>query len=380
MKKVLQNLHGEHKVTWLELFYDLVYVVVIARLAHLVTHGHNGHIGVTEFLVFVALFIPVWWAWTGHTLYSTRFYDDSPVERLLTLSQMFLITMLAVFINDAFHGEGAMFALIYALIRSLLVMMYVRVYLLNKELRPVSACLAGGFSLGAGCWWVSVFLPPPWMYVLWFTGLLIDFITPIAGRPYLKKAGVHRHHLPERFGLLVIILLGESVASLMSALTSRELSYEVMFIAVMGFISLSAIWWHYFEVIENLVIDRDLGAGQLFIYGHLPILIGLALLASAIRQNIVTTLSIPDITVVFTVSITLYLLPVLAIVQPWQDTNTKRIFRRNTIVLLMLLAATVLIRHQLTAMSISAILAGCLALYVYLNQRQAVFTSPSAQQ
>jgi len=367
MKKILQSTLGEHRVSWLELFYDLVYVVVIARLAHLVTHGHNGHIGLSEFLVFIALFIPVWWAWTGHTLYSTRFYDDSVVDRLLTLGQMFLVTLMALFITDAFHGEGQMFALIYAAIRGLLVVMYLRAYLLNKDLRPVSSCLMSGFSIGAALWLISAFLPAPWMYGLWAVGLLIDFVTPFRCRPLLKTASVHKHHLPERFGLLTIILLGESVAGLTSALSPNDLTPEVIGIALLGFITLSAVWWHYFEVIERVVMDRELGAAHLIIYGHLPIYIGLALLASAIRQNIVGNLLIPDVVLLFSVSMALYLLPVLLIAQQAQAKQERWPLWRNTLLLVSALVILALLRNMLNGVGVSILITGLMVTYVYVN-------------
>lgn len=367
MKKILQSTLGEHRVSWLELFYDLVYVIVIARLAHLVTHGHDGHIGLSEFLVFIALFIPVWWAWTGHTLYATRFYDDSVVDRLLTLGQMFLVTLMALFITDAFHGEGQMFAIIYAAIRGLLVVMYLRVWLLNKDLRPVTSCLVSGFSIGAALWLTSAFLPAPWMYGLWAAGLLIDFITPFRCRPLLKIASVHKHHLPERFGLLTIILLGESVASLTSALSPTDLTLEVMCIALLGFISLSAVWWHYFEVIERVVTDRELGAAHLIIYGHLPIFIGLALFASAIRQNIVGNLLIPDVVLLFSVSMTLYLLPVLLIAQQAQEKHERWPLRRNTLLLITALIVLALTRDMLNGIGVSIIIAVLMVTYIYIN-------------
>jgi len=367
MRKLLQSTQSGHRVSWLELFYDLVYVIVIAKLAHLVTHGHDGHLGIQEFIVFIALFIPVWWAWTGHTLYSTRFYDDSVTDRLLTLGQMFLVTLMTLFISDAFYGKGHMFALVYASIRGLLVIMYIRVMLTNKEMRPVTSCLASGFSIGAILWFISAFLPPYWMYVFWVAGLLIDFITPFRCRPLLKEVAVHKHHLPERFGLLVIILLGESVASLASALTSQEIAMTNYIIALLGFISLSAIWWHYFEVIERIVINRELGAAQLIIYGHLPIFIGLALFASAIRQNITGNLDVTDVTLVFSISLVLYLVPILLIAHQAQEKNERLPLRVNTIVLIVLLVTISILRDYFSAIGISSLIATLMVIYVYIN-------------
>ncbi len=367
MKKILQSTLEKHRVSWLELFYDLVYVVVIAKLAHVVTYGHNGHLGLSEFLMFIALFIPVWWAWTGHALYATRFYDDSVLDRLLTLGQMFLVTLMSLYIKDAFQGEGQKFALSYAAIRGLLVVMYLRVYFSNQEMRPLTSCLATGFAVGASLWLASAFLPTTWMYAFWVAGLLIDFATPFRCRPLLKTAGVHKHHLPERYGLLTIILLGESVASLTGALGPQDLTMSALSIAFLGFVSLGAIWWHYFEVIERVVIDRELGAAHLIIYGHLPILIGLALFASALRQNIVGSLPVTDITLLFSVSISLYLLPVLLIAQQVQPKDERWPLRRNTLLVIVLLVVITALRDLLNNTGVGLLIAGLMVMYVYLN-------------
>ena len=367
MKKILQSTLERHSVSWLELFYDLIYVVVIAKLAHLITSGHGGHLRLSDFVVFIALFIPVWWAWTGHTLYATRFYDDSVIDRLFTLVQMFLVTLMALFITDAFHGNGQQFALTYAGIRGLLVAMYIRVYFSNPDLRPVASCLSWGFGIGVLCWSISAFLPPPWMYGLWVTGLLIELITPLRCRPQLKLASVHSHHLPERFGLFTIILLGESVSSLTSGLSSHDLSLEPMIIALLGFASLSAIWWHYFEVVERVVMNKELGAGQLLIYGHLPIFIGLVLLAAAIRHNIIGNLNVADISLLFSVGLMLYLIPVQFIAQLNQIKEERWPLQRNTILLVTVLVAVIAARNIFNAIGISSLITTIMVVYVIAN-------------
>jgi low temperature requirement protein LtrA len=367
MKKILQSTIKNHKVSWLELFYDLIYVVVIAKLAHLVTFGHHGHLGLKEFAIFIALFIPVWWAWTGHALYATRFYDDSVTDRLLTLAQMFLVVLLSVFITDAFNGEGHIFAFCYAAIRGLLVVMYFRVYYSNKDMRPVCSCLATGFSIGTILWFISAFLPGNWMYAFWVIGLSIDFITPFRCKSLLKLVSVHKHHLPERFGLLVIILLGESIASIPSALSADNLPLSEILLALFGFISLATIWWHYFEVLERVVMGSKLGAAHLIIYGHLPIFIGLALFASAIRQNIVGNLEIADLALLYSVSLSLYLIPVLLIAQQSQQADERWPLRRNTIILIVCLIVIAAANHYLSRLGLSFLITTVMVVYVYAN-------------
>ncbi|MBL4626747.1 MAG: low temperature requirement protein A [Roseicyclus sp.] len=199
---------------WLELFYDLIYVIVIARLTHMIIGGYDTAIGFTEYFTYAVLFVPVWWTWTGHTLFLNRFGRDTHLERLLTFVQMFGLILLAVFVLDGLKGGGGLaggasaFALAYAFVRFTLIAMYIMAHIQNPQYRPLTLRLILGFSTGAALWAVSVFFPPNIMFALWGLGLAIDLLTPIFARNCLTKMPVHRSHLPERTGLLFIIVLG----------------------------------------------------------------------------------------------------------------------------------------------------------------------------
>ena len=95
----------ERHATWLELFFDLVFVVAVAQLAD----GLAADPSVHGFLVFAGLFVPVWWAWVGYTFYADRFDTDDPLHRILMIAGMFGVAVLATVIPDAFHGETAAF-------------------------------------------------------------------------------------------------------------------------------------------------------------------------------------------------------------------------------------------------------------------------------
>ena len=103
----------ERHATWLELFFDLVFVVAIAQLADGLAEDPSVH----GFLIFAGLFVAVWWAWVGYTFYADRFDTDDPPHRVLMLVGMFLVAVLASVIPEAFHGETVGFALAYAAVR-----------------------------------------------------------------------------------------------------------------------------------------------------------------------------------------------------------------------------------------------------------------------
>ncbi len=112
--------------TWLELFFDLVFVAAIGPTTHILSHAHHGHISGMQIFEFLFSFIPIWWIWASHTYFSNRFENDSRSHRLATLSIMFLFAFAA-----AFFGHGLLkgssylgFISIYCLIRLIQALMH----------------------------------------------------------------------------------------------------------------------------------------------------------------------------------------------------------------------------------------------------------------
>ena len=116
---------GERHASWLELFFDLVFVVAITELAQalVVDHSTGG------FLRFAALFVPVWVAWQGYMAYATRFDTDDALFRVAYFAAMLAIAALAVLIHDVARGtHSAEFALAYVALRSFMLGLYARAW------------------------------------------------------------------------------------------------------------------------------------------------------------------------------------------------------------------------------------------------------------
>ena len=111
------------KVTWLELFFDLIFVAAVAQVAEPL----RDHYSVIGLVRFAPLFALIWWAWTGHTVFSTRFDTDDVIQRGLTLVQMFAVAAMAANAKDALDSRSsAGFAAAYAAVRFILVAQYFR--------------------------------------------------------------------------------------------------------------------------------------------------------------------------------------------------------------------------------------------------------------
>lgn len=274
--------------TWLELFYDLVFVVAISQLAHKL----SGDVSLGGFLDFVALFVPLWWTWIGTTFYANRFDSDDLGRRILMGLQMLAIAALAVNVHHGLDSSSGGFALAYAASRALLVLEYLWAGFNIPSVRKLTTPTAIGFSFGAALWLLSAFVPLPVRFSLWAIGLITDFLTPLTVSAQLKKFPPHAEHLPERFGLFTIIVLGEAIIAVVNGVAEMDWSLASSLSAIAGFVTAFSLWWLYFDNVSGSIFaqGRQTGAtlqrSLLWLYIHLPLVIGLAALGVGVEHVI----------------------------------------------------------------------------------------------
>ena len=279
---ITSNEDRESHASWIELFFDLVFVVVVAVLSQ----NLRLHLSVSGFLQFSALFVPCWWVWVLFTFYADRYDADDVMHRLLMLTGMLAVIFLAVTARHAFHGSSAGFALAYIMARSVVLMLYTRtarhVPAAHANLRLYLASYVPSTSL----WLLSIAVSEPYRYAVWAIAMMIELAVPIFGSRLLAGTPVHPSHLPERFGLCTLIVLGESVVSVAgTADTHWQLASTTA--AIGGFGIAACLWWLYFNFLENSVVIRGIRSVHIYNYGHLPILIGLVLVAVGTQHAIV---------------------------------------------------------------------------------------------
>ena len=112
MFESLYKTRGRH-ATWLELFFDLVFVAVIGVVTHDLAHTHHGHIGAEQLIRFPLVFIPVWWIWMTHTLYANRFDQDNREHRLFTLLIMGILVVLSTFAETSLTKDFGKFVILW---------------------------------------------------------------------------------------------------------------------------------------------------------------------------------------------------------------------------------------------------------------------------
>jgi len=267
------------RANWLELLFDLIFVYAISRATHILIHAHDGYLTLDQYFTFFLVMVPIWWTWTGHTLFATRFDTDDTTQRILTLSQMLAVVFWAAFINADFDPNYLGYLLFYVTIRILLLLMYWRAANNNSAAAPIAKRLGTGFSLGLIVAMLSLLFDPPIRYLVLYLGIGIEIATPLLSRKILNTVSVNEHHLPERYGLFTIILLGESVIILATTLADLRWTVFTIGAAINGFLIISAVWWFYFDLVEKNLLGKRLGIGQRIVYGHLFVYSGLSIIA-----------------------------------------------------------------------------------------------------
>jgi low temperature requirement protein LtrA len=279
----------ERRATWLELFYDLIFVAAIAEVSHYL----NEHVSLAGFFGYVLLFVPIWWSWVGATFYATRFDTDDLGHRLLTLLQMIAIAVLAVNVHHGLGESSAGFALSYVTVRAILIVQYLVAGYHIPAARGLTTWYATGFSIAAAIWLVSAFLPLPWRFAVWLLAFIIDFGTPLTAGKLVALIPPSFSHIPERLGLFTIIVLGEAVIAVVRGVAKLEWGASSAIVAVLGMIVAFSLWWIYFDSVDGSPL-RAMGVGRMgigltWLYSHLPLAIGIAAAGVGVEHIIISS-------------------------------------------------------------------------------------------
>jgi low temperature requirement protein LtrA len=274
----------QRHATWFELYFDLVFVAAIGQLGTALVLEPAAAV----FARFAALFVVVLWAWVLYTLYANRFDTDDLIFRLAKSGGMLAIAAVAVNLHRVMEGNGGTvgFAAAYVVLRSIVIVLYVRArYHARARARKLSDVYIIGYSVTTSLWLLSIFLPSPLRYVLWSMAMLIDLAIPIRAWATLKTAAVVASHLTERYGTFFIIVLGESVVAAVAGVAGFEFTLESWIVAGACFVTALLLWWIYFDFADTSVVGRGV-LGLVFVYGHFPLLAGVAVFGEGTRLAI----------------------------------------------------------------------------------------------
>jgi low temperature requirement protein LtrA len=264
----------DRRVSFLELFFDLVFVVIVAQLAHSLARDVSWA-GVGWFLF---LFSAIWSSWGNGTLYYDLHGTNDLSVRVFTFAQMLTVAMMGVFIGDIPGGGDVGFAIAYGVNVALLAAIWFRVGYHDPTHRRASNPYSAAYLLTAILFVASVFVDPSARYWLWAAGLLAEIagqvIAFIRWSPPESQPGraliAMTPAMVERLGLFVIIVLGEVIVDAISGVAdSVPVHADGIVIGLLGVLVAIGLWWMYFDLIShNAPISSR---SQVWFHLHFPV-------------------------------------------------------------------------------------------------------------
>ena len=276
--------------TPLELLFDLTFVVAFGlaadQLAHLLAEGHFLA-GVSGF---VFAMVAVTWAWMNCTWFASAYDTDDWVSRVATMIQMVGVLILALGLPEMFHSIDAgeplhndVMVAGYVVIRLALVTQWLRAARHDPSRRRTSLASAWVISLAQIGWISLLFLrTAPLVVLLPVIAIVVvlDFVGPWVVERRIGSIPWHAHHLAERYGLLIIIALGESIfgtiASVSAIVEHEGWSSEAIIVIIAGTALTFGMWWTYFIVPAGLILHRFRQRALVLGYSHMLLFTSIA--------------------------------------------------------------------------------------------------------
>jgi low temperature requirement protein LtrA len=279
----------EERVTPLELFFDLVFVLAITQCTALMSHDPTWS-GLAQGLLVLGM---LWWAWTGYSWLTSVIDPEEGAVRLVMFGAMAALLLVSLCVPEAFGSLALAFALIYGVVRAAHIALFMLASPEDDGLRHSVLSLAASTAIAVALLATASLFDGLAQGALWALALLLDM-----GGPYFFGAEGWRlvpAHFAERHGLIVIIALGESIVAI-GVGASHALSLGIGTAAVLGVALTAAMWWIYFDIVAIVagkrLVESEAGkvqnemARDSYSYLHLLMVAGIVLVALGLKTTI----------------------------------------------------------------------------------------------
>ena len=280
---------AEHRVTPLELFFDLVFVFALTQVTGMLAADPTGPGLARGLLVLAAL----WWAWAAYAWLTNTLNPDEGGVRLAMFAAMGAMLVASLSVPEAFDDSALVFGIAYFVVRAMHIVLYALPARGDRDLWAAVRRLAAPSFLGPALILAAAFFDGPVQGALWALALAIDYGGPVlAGMAGWR---VDPGHFAERHGLIVIIALGESIVAVGVGAGGRAVDGGVIGAALLGIAVAAALWWAYFDVVA-IVAERRLQEAQgvaraamardSYSYLHLAMIAGIILFALGVKKTL----------------------------------------------------------------------------------------------
>jgi low temperature requirement protein LtrA len=235
----------------------------------------QDHPGPLDLARFVLLFTPIWWLWVQLSFYADRHESDDATHRVSFLVAILLCVGLAASAPRALSGDTAGFVVAVVFLRALQLQMYARA----RHYLPATRLLYNRylmcFGAGGAIWLSSLLVAGPGRYAVWAAALLADAIGAMAMLSRRRRVPLNPAHLADRFQTFVLIVLGESVARLISAAAVRPWSLPLGVVLAAALVTLAGLWWAWLAAADRHALETQPATAG-FTALNLPVVAGIA--------------------------------------------------------------------------------------------------------
>jgi low temperature requirement protein LtrA len=268
------------RVSWLELFYDLVYIIAVSKI----TRHFAQNISPGGLLEYACLFVLIYWGWLNGSLHHDLHGNQGLRTRLVTLWQMLIVAALAIMLDKSEHHDYRVITMVLMMMQAYIIYLWWSVGLYDKGHRRYSwpytslylvSLAVMTLSLFADHWWLRLFVP-----LIFVCNYLPPFISHILLRKSKQRLDLSGSMF-ERLGLFTIIIFGELVLGVVNGMvevTKLDFATWLNFGLAVGLVF--GLWWIFFTMIARREAKKNFARASLLELLYIPALIALGFLAA----------------------------------------------------------------------------------------------------
>lgn len=282
--KKLETNQQERQVSWQELFFDLVYVIAIARI----THHLSLHFSLGSFVEYSCLFTLIYWGWLNGSLHHDLHGNDGLRTRLMTLWQMMIIAALAILIDHLPEVGYFNITIGFMVMQLFITYMWWSVGIYDKAHRRYNRPYTILYLCVLGLMGLSLAVPLTWLKVIFPLIILCNYAPPFISYILLRQSARDldmSSSMFERLGLFTIIIFGELVLGVVNGISETQalnLSDWLFFSLALSIVF--ALWWLYFTMISRWEAKKGFANASLLELLQIPALISLGVIAVCLSE------------------------------------------------------------------------------------------------
>ena len=270
----------ERRISWLELFYDLVYVIAISRI----THHLSLHVTLNGFLEYACLFILIFWGWLNGSLYHDIHGSIGLRTRLMTLWQVMIIAALAITIEQEPVKRFEYMTIALMVMQFFITYLWWSVGFYDKEHRRYNRPYTIFYLLSFALLGLSLFVSPSWLKLIIVMVILCNYIPPFISQQLLRRSSLDlslSSSMTERLGLFTIIVFGEVVLGVVNGISKADITHvETWLNFVLSLSIVFILWWIFFTLVSNRSAKKSFVIASLLELLYIPTLISLGVIAA----------------------------------------------------------------------------------------------------